>query len=140
VAETNNVVAESDDLVRPRRTVEDDGSADIFRLFYSATGFVRIQGDHSERSTVEAEHNDRWHAEPKDKYVVAGFREPREDVSLRFVFARTDAHSRATNAATHAHFPDPMLLALFRAQATWLATGNPAALRRELIAILAALG
>jgi hypothetical protein len=32
------------------------------------------------------------------------------------------------------------LLALLHAQATWLATRDPAALRRELIATLAALG
>jgi hypothetical protein len=32
------------------------------------------------------------------------------------------------------------LLALLHAQATWLATSDPAALRRELIAIVAALG
>jgi hypothetical protein len=37
-------------------------------------------------------------------------------------------------------FPDAILGALLRAQAVWMATRDPAALRRELIAILAALG
>jgi len=32
------------------------------------------------------------------------------------------------------------LCGLLRAQATWIATRDPAALRRELIALLAALG
>ena len=53
---------------------------------------------------------------------------------------RTLADSRDGVAIDVGDFPDAILRALLRAQATWMATGDSAALRRELIAILAMLG
>jgi hypothetical protein len=48
--------------------------------------------------------------------------------------------SRDGGESGRADFPDPVLLGLLRAQAVWMATRDPATLRRALIAILAALG
>lgn len=53
---------------------------------------------------------------------------------------RALADSRDGDVGGTADFPDAILTALLRAQAVWMATRDPARLRRELIAILAALG
>jgi hypothetical protein len=53
---------------------------------------------------------------------------------------RALADSRDGDVGGGADFPDAILTALLRALAVWMATRDPAALRRELIAILAALG
>jgi len=70
---------------------------------------------------------------------------------------RTDAHPRGVDGGACASarslagsldapdgfardFLDPILCALLTAQAAWMGTHDPAALRRELIALLAALG
>ena len=53
---------------------------------------------------------------------------------------RTVVDSRDGAARRGDDFPDAILAALLRAQAMWMATRDPAALRREVIAILAALG
>src|SRR5262245_61506613 len=53
---------------------------------------------------------------------------------------RTAAHPRGAGDEPRADLADPILRGLLAAQVTWLARHDPAALRRELIAILAALG
>jgi hypothetical protein len=53
---------------------------------------------------------------------------------------RTDVDFRDGVVRRGDDFTDAILTAVLRAQAVWMATRDPAALRRELIAILAALG
>jgi hypothetical protein len=53
---------------------------------------------------------------------------------------RTLAASRATAEQCADDFPDPILFRLLTAQAAWMGTRDPVALRRALIAILAELG
>jgi len=48
--------------------------------------------------------------------------------------------SRDGARETAGDFMDAILSGLLAAQATWLATRDPAALRRQLVALLAALG
>lgn len=52
---------------------------------------------------------------------------------------RTEAASTGSDASDATVFQDPILCELLRAQTAWLATRDPAALRRRLIAVLAAL-
>ena len=54
--------------------------------------------------------------------------------------SRTLADSRAKANDLASDYLAPILLALLHAQAAWIATHDPARLRRELIALLAALG
>jgi hypothetical protein len=53
---------------------------------------------------------------------------------------RPDADSPTVSAKMQADFLDPLLTALLKAQSAWLASRDPAALRKELIAILSMLG
>ncbi|MBE7451452.1 MAG: hypothetical protein HS111_21905 [Kofleriaceae bacterium] len=53
---------------------------------------------------------------------------------------RPHAASSSDGLQAGADFLDPILCGLLTAQATWLATHDPAALRREVIALLAHLG
>ena len=54
--------------------------------------------------------------------------------------ARTEATPHASADGAAVEFMDPILFAILRAQAAWLVTHDAAKLRRELIALLAALG
>jgi hypothetical protein len=49
-------------------------------------------------------------------------------------------NSRLANAETDRDFIDPILCGLLKAQIAWLVTRDPAAVRRELVQVLAALG
>jgi hypothetical protein len=53
---------------------------------------------------------------------------------------RTVAHPHGGREEPRPDLADPILRGLLAAQVTWLARHDPAALRRELIALLAALG
>ena len=52
----------------------------------------------------------------------------------------TEVSSRGVPDASANDFPDAILFALLKAHATWIAARDPAALRRELVALLAQLG
>ena len=79
----------------------------------------------------------------RDNNNLRQYASSRIDANDRFAAgesARTLADSRGGVAGVVGDFPDAILGALLRAQVTWMATGDAAALRRDVIAILARLG
>jgi hypothetical protein len=76
--------------------------------------------------------SDRIQADP------GGSTKPEESIASGST--RRLAHPREGADQAARDFLDAILCGLLGAQATWIATRDPAALRRELIALLAALG